>query len=220
MARNIRKFTFDSFIDFDRQPEPAVPGPETEEAPTYTQSDLEQARADAFEEGRTKALVDYESTDAHRLTSAIDRLADGMARLGAAEEMRAHEFHAAAMNVALTAVRKIMPELARRFGQQEIEAVMATALGDQHDEPRLVFRVPDPLFEPTTERIAELARQRGYAGKTVVLADSTLGSSDCRIEWADGGVERLTERTFADIAHAITRLVQTPVSPANSPIEP
>ncbi|HLG87230.1 MAG TPA: FliH/SctL family protein [Alphaproteobacteria bacterium] len=219
MVRNIRKFTFDSFVDFDRLPEPTEEHPEAEAQPVYSQAEIDQARADAFEEGRTKALVDYENTDAHRLTSAVERLADGMARLGAAEETRSREFHASAMNVAIAAIRKIMPELARRFGQQEIEAVIATALTDQHDEPRLVFRVPDPLFEPAAERIAELARQRGYAGKTVILADSTLGPSECRIEWADGGVERLTDRTLADIAHAIARLVQTPPNPAISPIE-
>jgi flagellar assembly protein FliH len=219
MVRNIRKFTFDSFVDFDRQSEPVAEGLEVETQPVYSQADIDQARADAFEEGRTKALVDHESTDAHRLTSAIERLADSMARLGAAEETRALEFHAAAMNVAIAAVRKLMPELTRRFGQQEIDAVIAGALTDQHDEPRLVFRVPDSLFEPAAERVAELARSRGYAGKTVILADSALGSSECRIEWADGGVERLTERTLADIAHAIARLVQIPPNQAISPIE-
>jgi len=220
MARIVKRFTFDSFVDFDRPPEPAAQPVEVEAPSLFSQADIAQARADAFEEGRAKALLDHEATDAHRLSSAIERLADGMARMGEAEEMRAHHFHACAMNVALTAIRKLMPELTKRFGQQEVEAVIAEALSDQHDEPRLVIRVPDSLFEPAAERVATLASARGYAGKTVILADGALGASDCRIEWADGGIERLAERTIADIAATITRLTQAPsLDPAISPIE-
>lgn len=219
MTRNIRKFTFDSFVDFDRQPE--AEAVHVEEAPSlYSAADLAQTRAEAFEEARAKALLDHEATDTHRLSSAIERLADGMAGLGTAEERRAQDFHACAMNVALAAIRKVMPELTTRFGQQEIEAVIGAALVEQIEEPRLVIRVPDAFFEPAAERVAELARERGYAGKTVILADGTLNPSDCRIEWADGGVERLAERALADIAGAIARLTQIPTTtPALAPID-
>ena len=219
VTRNIRKFTFDSFVDFDRQIEADAPEMQPEPQPVYSQPDIDQARAEAFEEGRMKALIDHESTDSHRLSTAIERLADSIAHLGQSEEIRAHAFQACAMNVALSTIRKIMPDLARRFGRQEIEAVIAEALSEQHDEPRLVFRVPDPFFEPAAEQVAELARQRGYAGKTVILADNALGPSDCRIEWADGGVERLAERTIADIAGLITRLTEAPSNSSISPNE-
>ena len=217
MGRNIRKFTFDSFIDFDRQPEPPLQQNDTDVQAVYSQSDLDQARAEAFEEGRTRALVDHEGTDTHRLANAIEKLAGEVARMGEAEALRIREFNASAMNVALAAVRKVMPELTKRFGPHEVDAVMADALSEQHDEPRLVFRIPDALFESATERVAELAGERGYAGKTVILADAALGPSDCRIEWADGGVERLAERTLAEVANAIIRLTQN--QPTNSPIE-
>lgn len=222
MTRNVRKFTFDTFFDFDRQPEPAAQAEIEGPPPVYSEADLAQARAEAFEEGRTKALLDHEGTDAHRLSGALERLADGIATMGEAEQARACEFRAAAMNVAITALRKVLPELTRRFGQQEIEAVMADALGEQIEEPKLVIRVPDAAFDPIAECVSDLARGRGYAGKTVVLADNTLGPSDCRIEWADGGVERLAERTVADIAGAIMRLSQMPnrnLSNAISPTE-
>lgn len=219
MTRNIRKFTFDTFFDLERQPEPAAV--EIEAPPTvYSQAELEQACADAFEDGRTKALLEHEGTDAHRLSGAFEKLADQIAAMGEAEEARAREFRASAMNVALVAVRKILPELARRFGRQEIEAIMVDVLSELSEEPKLVIRVPDSAFDSIAERVTDLVRNRGYAGKTIVLADGGLGPSDCRIEWADGGVERLAERTIADVAGAIMRLSQMPATNSSNAILP
>ena len=216
MARDVRKFTFDTFLDFGRQPETDEKA-EADTPAVYSDSDLAAARADAFEEGRAKALLDHEGTDTHRVTNAIEKLADGLAAMGAAETARAHEFRTTALNVAVVALRKLLPELSRRFGQDEIEAVIAEALAEQPDEPRLVIRVPDAAFDPIAQRVTQLATSRGYAGKAVVLADAALGPADCRIEWADGGIERVAERTIQEISGAVARLCQTPVQiPPNS----
>jgi len=207
MTVTTRKFTFDDFFDFDRQPEVA---PEVQDAPPpsplFSEAELAEARAAGFEEGRMQALLDHERSDANRLAAAVERIADGMVALSQAETARNRNFQSVALDVALATVRKLMPELARRFGQNEIESVVVESLGEQHDEPRLVIRVPDAAFEPLAGRIESLAAKRGYAGKTVILADAALAPADCRIEWADGGVERLAERTLGDIAAAIVRL--------------
>lgn len=219
MTGIIRKFTFDDFFDFDRQPEPA---PQVAEAPPplFTEAELTQARAEGFEEGRAQALMDHGRSDAHRLATAIERIAEGMADLGRAEAARHHDFRATSLNVAIVALRKILPELSRRFGQREIEAVVAEILGEQLEEPRLVIRVPDAAFDSLAEQIGALAAKRGYSGKTVLVADAGLGQADCRIEWADGGVERAAERTLADIAGAILRLSQINNAEVPKALEP
>jgi flagellar assembly protein FliH len=33
-----------------------------------------------------------------------------------------------------------------------------------------------------------LAKQSGFAGRLVILAEPGIETGDCRIEWADGGV--------------------------------
>ena len=209
MTRIVRKFTFDDFFDFDRQREPAGP-PEVEAPPpVFSEDEVTTIRSETFEEARAQALVEHEQSDAHRLAVAVERIADSMAALGHAEASRQHEFRAAALNVAMVALRKVLPELSRRFGQNEIEALVMETLSEQSEEPRLVIRVPDAGFEPLAAQIGTLAAKRGYAGKTVLLADAALGLADCRIEWADGGIERMAERTIADICGAIVRLSHT-----------
>ena len=38
------------------------------------------------------------------------------------------------------------------------------------------------------EKIERLAKQSGFEGRLVILAEPEIVTGDCRIEWADGGV--------------------------------
>jgi len=51
-----------------------------------------------------------------------------------------------------------------------------------------VVRINDSLYEAAHERIDGLAKQSGFAGRLVILAEPEIDTGDCRIEWADGGV--------------------------------
>jgi len=59
--------------------------------------------------------------------------------------------------------------------------------------PHLVVRINDQLYDAARERIERLAKQSGFEGRLVILAEPEIDSGDCRIEWADGGV--VLERT-------------------------
>jgi len=67
------------------------------------------------------------------------------------------------------------------------------------DEQRIAVMLPPQHLETLKERIDRIALERGFAGKLILIADDGLGPSDCRVEWADGGAERLYERLFAQI---------------------
>jgi flagellar assembly protein FliH len=51
-----------------------------------------------------------------------------------------------------------------------------------------VVRINDSLYEAAHARIEALAKQSGFAGRLVILAEPDIATGDCRIEWADGGV--------------------------------
>jgi flagellar assembly protein FliH len=51
-----------------------------------------------------------------------------------------------------------------------------------------VVRINDSLYEPARERIERLAKQSGFEGRLVILAEPDIETGDCKIEWADGGV--------------------------------
>jgi len=62
--------------------------------------------------------------------------------------------------------------------------------------PHLVVRINDSLYEAARERIERLAKQSGFEGRLVILAEPDIPTGDCKIEWADGGV--VLERAAID----------------------
>ena len=47
--------------------------------------------------------------------------------------------------------------------------------------------------------MSALTARVGYAGKMIILADNTLEANDCRLEWADGGMERSVNLTWSEV---------------------
>jgi flagellar assembly protein FliH len=103
----------------------------------------------------------------------------------------------------LAIAKKIMPEFTARNGLQEIEALLDKAVRDMAREPRLVVRVNAEHLDAVNEKISALTTQHAYAGQIIVLADAETASGDCRIEWADGGVERSAQATWGAIEQAM-----------------
>jgi flagellar assembly protein FliH len=49
-------------------------------------------------------------------------------------------------------------------------------------------RINDQLYDAAHARIEAMAKQSGFQGRLVILAEPEIATGDCRIEWADGGV--------------------------------
>ena len=105
--------------------------------------------------------------------------------------------------IALAISRKFLPDFITRNGTQEIEAILSEVMTEMIHEPRLVVRIHESQFDTLNEKINTLATQKAYAGKVVVLADAEIAVGDCRIEWADGGMERNTEATWNQIENVV-----------------
>ncbi|MBX6322342.1 MAG: flagellar assembly protein FliH, partial [Rhodospirillaceae bacterium] len=66
-------------------------------------------------------------------------------------------------------------------------------------------RLHDSLLDPLRERLDAVAAGAGFEGRIVILADPAMPVGDCRVEWADGGIERDTDRLWRDIEAALAR---------------
>jgi flagellar assembly protein FliH len=53
----------------------------------------------------------------------------------------------------------------------------------------------------------DINRAHGYEGRLVVLGEPSVGIGDCRIEWADGGINRDAGLAEAAIAEAVARYI-------------
>jgi flagellar assembly protein FliH len=184
-----RKFLFERSFDGDL-------GLDLDEKakPTFTEEQLDTAKKEAFEEGRRAGEQSAMAAEAQVQTNMLATLGDRFSAALAEAEACWNRQLADLMSVATVIARKIVPVYAEKNGTSEIEAIVARAVEEMGREPRLVVRVPEASFDFLNDRIAKIAEERAFPGKIVVL-----GPSDCKVEWADGGIERDFNRLWQEI---------------------
>lgn len=214
------KFLFDRSFDHAEvgraalRQTPPPPPPE----PTFSRAELDTARAQGVAEGREAALAEAMQSVDERAAAALSTFAVGVREMLETRQRYADDAQRQSLDAMRSIVQKIVPALCRKAPFTEIEALIADCLREAFDEPRIVLRVPDALFEPLQRRLHVITTSTGFAGKVVLLADETLGPGDARIEWADGGAERDTRRLLRDIDGALARALDA--LPAMPPLFP
>ena len=105
-------------------------------------------------------------------------------------------------------IKKAFPMLAEKTAQAQITDVLKAVFDHQSQEARLVIRVADNALDAVVLQVEALKQQEAFMGKVVVLADSALQTGDCRVEWADGGLERLQKNIQRGLEEAIAKVLQ------------
>lgn len=196
------KFLFD--VDFStsraKQPEQAMSRAALETA-------LAEAETRGYRAGVAAARADATVEAERRVAIAFERIGGGLEHL--AQGLRAIEgrLEAEAVEVATAVASKLAPQLIAREPFAELAALAAECFNHLVGAPHVVVRVNDALHLQARDRLEEIARAHGFAGRVVVLAEPDIATGDCRIEWADGGVARDEAATLAVIDDAVARYV-------------
>ena len=200
----------------------------SEDAVALNEAAIEQARAEGyeaglaegqsagrsagFEEGRAKGQEEAQQTATQRSAEALELTAQTLQTLIDRKTEETEQAQSLTLTVLRTVLTKLYPVLANRHGLSEIEALLRDCLARLSEEPRVVVRVADSLYAARDERLGELAQQSGFESKFVLLSEPDLPHGDLRVEWADGGAERDTSGTIAEINGILDRaLGETPV---------
>jgi flagellar assembly protein FliH len=184
------KFLFD--MDFsapDKMRERAA-------TPSEIAQRIASAEARAYRDGYDAALREAKVESDRRVALALEEI--GIAVKGIAARFSGIEvrMETEAVDVAVAVARKLCSALIVREPLGEITALVSDCFAQLVSTPHLVVRINDSLYEAAHERIERLAKQSGFAGRLVILAEPEIEAGDCRIEWADGGV--VLERAAID----------------------
>jgi flagellar assembly protein FliH len=201
-----QKFLFDQ--SFDGPGGPAASRgrkPITPAEPTFNSADLAAAETKGRVEGQAAGLAEAAAAREERVSATLSAIAERLAVMLSQKAEAQCENERQIIELTRLIVGKLFPALTRRDGFAEIGALVTSCLRECLDEPRLVLRIPDALFEDAQNRLAPLVATGGYQGKLVILAEEALSESDCRIEWADGGAERDMPRSMREIEAAMAR---------------
>ena len=194
------KFLFD--VDF-------AAGVERE--PTITLAEhtvkLAEAEAAARRKGYTDAQTDADIAAGRRMAEAIERIAVNLGEANKALQAIEARLEGEAVEVAVAVARKLAPALIAREPLAEISALARACFRELIAAPHIVIRVNEALYARAREKLDDIARAHGFEGRLVVLGEPGVAASDCRIEWADGGINRDRAATDAAIGEAVVRYV-------------
>jgi flagellar assembly protein FliH len=194
------KFLFD--VDF-------AAGKEREATVTLAEhaTQLAEAEAAAHRRGYSEAQGDAAVEAGRRVAGTLERIAAGLAEATKALAAIEARLECEAVEVAVAVARKLAPTLIEREPFAEIAALASNCFRELVAAPHLVVRINDSLYAAAREKLDDIARAHGFAGKLVVLGEPGIGVGDCRIEWADGGVNRDAGTAAGAIGEAVARYI-------------
>ena len=145
-----------------------------------------EARAyrDGFDAGQREAKAESD----RRAALALEEIGIGIKGIATRFDGIETRMETEAVDVAVAVARKLCGELVAAEPLGEIVALVGDCFSHLVATPHLVVRISDSLYEAARERIEKLAKQSGFEGRLVILAEPDIATGDCRIEWADGGV--------------------------------
>jgi flagellar assembly protein FliH len=176
------KFLFD--MDFSA-PDKTRERPAT---PSEIAQKIASAEARAYRDGYDTAQREAKAESDRRTALALEEIAVGIQGIATRFSGIETRMETEAVDVAVAVARKLCSELISGEPLVEISRLVSECFSHLVSTPHLVVRINDSLYEAAHERIERLAKQSGFAGRLVILAEPEIANGDCRIEWADGGV--------------------------------
>ena len=222
----LKKYMFD--LDFDAEPAaPDVPEPmpaeegempveEPPPPPTFSEFELEEAKRVAHAEGHAAGVAEASEVTERRRAEALTALALGFAAVQAAQREGFETVRREAIQLALSVVKKMHPELARQHGIEEIAGVIRECLASIDEAARLTVRAHPEMLDGVRTEAARVAEEAEFEGKIVYTADAKLAPGDCRVEWGNGGADRDQALLWAEIDGIVARAIEGLGHPAGA----
>ncbi len=210
----VRKYEFDlsfdhRFVPVEPELEPVVIELEPEPPPpTFSLEELEAARSAAWSEGRSAGEDEMRASLQNQLARTGEVIAASLSDCVAQQKRVVAQIERQAGEIIVAMMRKLFPVLLERSGTDEIEAVIHDSIAQALDQPRIVVRCGASVAEQIDTLVHNAAARAGFDGRISVLPDATLTRQDCRVDWAEGGVERTPHRMMEVIETAIARCME------------
>jgi flagellar assembly protein FliH len=190
------KFLFDTDFSADNGGKPAA-------ALAERALMLAEAETAAHRRGYAQAQAETHAESERRTASALDKIAAALSVANNALQAIEARLECEAVEVAIAVARKLTPALIEREPFAEIAALASECFRHLISSPHVVVRVNDTLYAAAKEKLDDISRARNFEGRLVVLAEPDIALGDCRIEWADGGINRDSAAADTAIGEAV-----------------
>ena len=173
----------------------------------FTAGDIDAARQLGYEDGLRQGREDG------RVEGAQSALTEAEVRTNAAFTALAQDCE----RLVHVILDRLLPELVRRGGGEEILDVVRTALTIACNDPVVEVRVPHDVVESIRPRIARLTRDLAFRGRVDLHGDSFLTDGMVRVRWLHGGAQRDPDQMLTEVTAIIARVLEREGSSNDTP---
>jgi len=173
---------------------------------TFSEADLEKARAEALKEGQTQGMQEgLAKAEAEKLE--VDKkiamlLADIQAAvanvIGAFDQMLAQKT-AEMLGIVMAICKKVAGDALKEFPEAKIESMVKSCLQMLMNHEEVDIFVSNKILPLLQEKIAGLKEAGGFSGQIHLQADSALPETDCRVVWQNGEARHDTEKLWQEV---------------------
>jgi flagellar assembly protein FliH len=176
---------------------------------TYTQEELDLARHEGFQQGMLEGSAKAEENQNKIIIGLLDRMGQKLHVLLEQEDQREKESKTLSLQATLHIVKKIWPKMQNFFAPKDLEDFVASSLAENSSETRIVLRVNDAELDVIAGMLPRIKELQGFQGKVITLSDDNVMAGDCKIEWADGGAEKLSRYTMQQVETLVERILSS-----------
>ena len=198
------RYMFDEIFSLDA-------GGAKKSPPAFSTEALEAAVATARSEGHAAGVAEgrraAEDAIEGRIAASLQQLVAAMTQFTQHVEAHRGETETAAVDLAMTAVGRLVPALISREPTAEMAELLRGCLSGIRDVPHVAVRISEDLVEPMRARFDAVASETGFTGRVVVLGEPDIAPGDGRIDWADGGVVRNVGEIRQAIEAAVDKFI-------------
>lgn len=220
----VKRFDFFSLRDFSASAEEVPPqieiapvvveAPPPPPPPTFSEKELEQAKAQARDDGYQRGLEEgtlrarrKDADQEVQLMGIMKQACEAVTTFRIEYERHIEAQKEALTRLAVAVAKHVAGAAMKTAPEVPVSHMISECLPMLLAEPRIVITIHPSIIPRMKDRLEEVGRQAGYDGTLILEPDEKLNPADCHIQWRGGSAYSSLEDTWRIVEE---KLMQTP----------
>ncbi len=183
-------------------------------APTFTEDDLEAAKAVAHNQGKAEGQRDEHAKREQYLADNLKKIGESFESLFAAELYREKQYEEEFIRLSLQILEQLAPTLVNQFGQDTLKQIIKETLETQADQSEIRIEVHPDYAADIDQFIETIWSNNDNAPRCKVVANTNIELGGCALSWKDGGMVRRPSQLAEKIKFTLETLLKNDSEPS------
>ena len=154
-----------------------------EDAPTFSEEDLNVAKQIALKQGIQEGKAEVMSGIEREITLSLDTISLKLESLMQVHKKWTEAINKDTLRLAHAIMKKLAPQLTRNGELKEVERTIAHAFEFINNQPKVLIQISKHLKNPLQEKIDLITSRANFDGQVILVVNNELVGDDCRIRW-------------------------------------